>query len=36
MLLTSVFGLGCNLYIMRILHSDESYDHDCSHEKNFL
>lgn len=25
MLLTSFFGLGCNLYIMRVLHSDEEH-----------
>jgi zinc transporter 2 len=32
MLLTSIFGLGCNLYIMRVLHSDEhSGHHNCGH-----
>ena len=32
MLLTSFFGLGCNLYIMRVLHSDEHSGHACSHD----
>lgn len=33
MLATSVFGLLCNLYIMKVLHSDEhaSAHHNCSH-----
>lgn len=33
MLLTSFFGLGCNLYIMRVLHSDTEHGGHtgCSH-----
>lgn len=33
MLLTSFFGLGCNLYIMRVLHSDVEHGghQGCSH-----
>ena len=30
MLATAVFGLGCNLYIMRVLHSGE-HGHSCGH-----
>lgn len=30
MLLTSIFGLGCNLFIMKILHSSE--DGHCGHD----
>lgn len=30
MLLTSIFGLGCNLYIMKVLHGDEAHG-GCSH-----
>lgn len=38
MLMTAFFGLMCNLYIMKVLHSDENHHHhhDCqghSHEK---
>jgi solute carrier family 30 (zinc transporter), member 2 len=32
MLLTSIFGLGCNLFIMRTLHSDETVP--CAHSHN--
>ena len=34
MLVTSFFGLACNLYIMRVLHSDEHAGghHNCSHD----
>ena len=32
MLITSLFGLGCNLIIMRILHNDpHGGHHGCSH-----
>lgn len=32
MLVTSIFGLGCNLYILQILHSDEhAGHHNCGH-----
>ncbi len=32
MLLTSFFGLGCNLVIMKILHGDPDGGHSCSHD----
>jgi hypothetical protein len=32
MLLTSVFGLGCNLFIMKTLHSGDGHGHGCGHD----
>ena len=32
MFLTSIFGLCCNIYILRILHEDPHSGHHCSHD----
>ena len=31
MLATAIFGLLCNLFIMRTLHADPGHHHNCGH-----
>jgi len=31
MLATAIFGLLCNLFIMKTLHADPGHHHDCGH-----